>query len=230
MLKTVKRVAIVLLIFVLLLVTRSCVIIFSAFNDSYQRWADMCDEYQDQMGKVRLVSDDESRYYAKYERQRYNMDTLHLFRLREGMNNIPEGDVLVGWSSLPFGLWYIDTYYSYTADNPVFIYMPRLHELYLREDYRYETDTFIIEGTDARFVFSDMFSLSDTFSYQSTSHYTGERDIVLYSEQYPRLRMPLRLFRMNGVWYAGGDRDNAIFEVSDDLLDMLINSGTVFDN
>lgn len=230
MLKTVKRIAIVLLILVILLVTRSCVVVFSAFNDSYQRWADMCDEYPDQMGKVRLVSDDESEYYVKYEGQRYNIDTLHLFRVREDVHNIPEGDVLVAWRSPLLGIWYLYKYYSYTADDPVFIYMSEYDELYLRENYRYETDTFIIEGTNDRFVFSDMFTVSETFSYNFTKYYSGERDIVLYSEQYPRLRMPLRLFRMNGVWYAGGDRDTAIFEVSDDLLDMLINSGTVFDN
>ena len=227
MLKTVKRIAIVLLILVLLLVTRSCVSIFSELSGAYRAWADMCDEYQDQMGKVQIVSDGDSGYYAKYEKQRYYVDKSGLFYVREDMYNIPEGDVLVGWSSLPFGIWYLDKYYSYTTDDPVFIYISRYYELYLREDYDYETDTFIIEGTDTRFVFSDMFSLSDTFPYQSTSHYTGERNIVLYSEQYPRLRMPLRLFRMNGVWYAGGDRDNAIFEVSDDFWNLLGNGGAV---
>ena len=182
----------------------------------------MCNQYPDQKGKVQIISDNnEGDYHVEYEGRRYNIDKLMLFKVKENIHGIHEDDILVGWDSLPFGIGYLDKYYSYTTDNPIFIYISRYDELYLRNDYNYETDTFVIEGSDKEFIFGDMLSLSNDFSYDTFSIYSPQTDITLYSKQYPRLQIPLRLFCVDNTWYVGGRRDKALFEVSNELLNML---------
>ena len=210
-----KRIELLLLMLTISIMISSCSL------SSYTTWKDMTDAYPNQKGKVQVISDDGSNYHIEYEGNHYNIDKLKLFRVKENTQEIPEDDVLVGWDALPFGIGYLDKYYSYTSDSPVFIYISRYNELYLRNDYNYEADIFVIKGTDQRFVFSDMFTLSNAFSYDSITHYADEIDIILYSDMYPRLQIPLRLFCVNNVWFAGGNSNFALFEVSDELLDLL---------
>jgi hypothetical protein len=99
--------------------------------------------------------------------------------------------------------------------------MSRLPDLYLRSDYKYEADTFILEGTDYSFVFSDMLCRSSDFPYNPFTIYSNQTDITLYSKQYPRLKIQLHLFYVDNTWYAGGESKDALFEVSNELLDIL---------
>ena len=212
-----KRIATLLLIFTMLIMVSSC-----SPSSAYGVWEDMCDQYPDQKGKIQIISDnDGGNYHIEYEGVDYNIDKLKLFRVRESTHEIPKDDVLVSWNALPFGMGYIDKYYSYTNDNPVFIYISRYDELYLRNDYNYETDTFVIEGSNKEFVFGNMLSLSNDFSYDTFSIYSTQTDITLHSKQYPRLKIQLRLFCVDNKWYVGGGSDDALFEVSDELFNML---------
>lgn len=212
-----KHIAALLLICTMLIMVSSC-----SPSSAYGVWKDMCDQYPDQKGKIQIISDnDEGDYHIEYEGVDYNIDKLKLFRVRESTHEIPEDDVLVGWNALPFGLGYLDKYYSYKNDNPVFIYISRYNELYLRNDYNYETDVFVLEGTNKEFIFGNMLSLSNDFSYDIFSIYSTQTDITLHSKQYPRLKIQLRFFCVNNIWYAGGESDDALFEVSDELLNML---------
>ena len=212
-----KRISVFLLMLALSLTVSSC-----GQSSAYGAWKNMVDTYPDQQGAVDVVADDDGNgYHVEYNGQRYNLDALDLFDVGETAFDVPEGDVLVGWDTLPFGLWYLDEYYSDTAEDPVFIYMPRLREVYLRSDYDYTTDTFVLNGTEHSFVFSDVLTLTGAISYDSVSHYEGEIPVTLYSEAYPRLRISLRLFCVDGVWYAGGNSHSALFLVSDVLLDMV---------
>lgn len=211
-----KRVAILLLILVISMTVSSC-----SPSSAYGVWEDMCDQYPDQKGKVQVISDGESNYHIEYEGQSYFIDKLNLFSVRDSIPAIHEDDILVGWDSLPFGTWYLDKYYSNTADNPIFIYMSRLPDLYLRSDYKYEADTFILEGTDYSFVFSDMLCRSSDFPYNPFTIYSNQTDITLYSKQYPRLKIQLRLFCVDNTWYVGGGSDAVLFEISDELLNLL---------
>ena len=209
-------------IFALLLMTIVMMLSSCSSSSAYGVWKDMCDTYPDQKGAVQIVTDnDEGDYHVEYEGLCYNIDKLNLFRVREKIREIPEDDVLVGWDALPFGIGYLDKYYSYTNDKPVFIYVSGYNELYLRNDYKYETDTFVMEGANKEFVFGDMLSLSNDFSYDSDSIYSNQTDITLYSKQYPRLKIQLHLFYVDNTWYAGGESKDALFEVSNELLDIL---------
>ena len=211
-----KSIAILLLISTILIMSSSC-----SSSSPYGVWKNLCDQYPNEKGKVQVIKDnDGGDYHIEYEGTVYNIDKLKLFKEKEYTNKIPEDDILVGWDSLPFCIGYLDKYYSYTKDNPVFIYISRYNELYLRNDYNYETDTFVIEGSDKEFVFADMLTLSSD-PYDTLSIYANQTDIVLYSKQYPRLRIPLRLFCVDNTWYVGGKSDKALFEVSDELFNML---------
>lgn len=212
-----KRIATLILIFTMLIMVSSC-----SQSSAYGVWEDMCNQYPDQKGKIQIISDnDEGNYHIEYEGVDYYIDKLKLFRVRESTHEIPKDDVLVSWNALPFGIGYMDKYYSYTNDNPVFIYISRYDELYLKSDYNYETDTFVIEGSNKEFVFGNMLSLSNDFSYDTFNIYSTQTDITLYSKQYPRLKIQLRLFCVDNKWYVGGESDDALFEVSDELFNML---------
>ena len=212
-----KRISLLLLISTILIMVSSC-----SPSSAYGVWKDMCDQYPNQKGKIQIISDnDEGDYHIEYEGVDYNIDKLKLFRVRESTIEIPEDDVLVSWNSFPLGIGYLDKYYSYTNDNPVFIYISRYDELYLRNDYNYETDTFVIEGSDKEFVFENILSLSNDFFYDTFSIYSSQTDITFHSKQYPRLKIQLRLFCVNNIWYAGGDCSDALFVVSNEFLDML---------
>ena len=182
----------------------------------------MRDTYPEQKGKVEvIVDDDQGNYHIEYKDQSYFIDKLNLFSVRDNIPKIHDDDILIGWNSFPFGFGYLDKYYSNTEDNPVFIYMSRLPDVYLRRDYDYTIDTFVFEGTDLQFVFSDMFVLSTAYAYNFLIHYPNEQYITLYSSMHPRLQISLRLFRANGVWFAGGNSNLALFEVSDECLALL---------
>lgn len=212
-----KRITVFLLMLILSITVSSC-----GQSSAYGLWKNMCDTYPEQQGAVTVISDDDQgNYHIEYKGQQYNIDELSLFEVRENINEIHEEDILIGWDSLPFGMWYLDKYYSDTTDNPVFIYMSRLPEVYLRSDYDYKTDTFVLKGTDHTFVFSDMLTLSNEFSYSSISHYTDEISITLHSNAYPRLQISLRLFYVNDVWFAGGNSNSALFKISDEFLSVL---------
>lgn len=212
-----KRISAFLLMLALSLTVSSC-----GLSSAYGVWKNLVDTYPNQQGAVDVVADDDgSGYHVEYNGQRYNLDALDLFDVGETSFDVPEGDVLVGWDTLPFGLWYLDKYYSNTAEDPVFIYMPRLREVYLRSDYDLEADTFVPEGSNRSFVFSDVLTLTGAISYDSVSHYEGEIPVTLYSKAHPRLRISLRLFCVDGVWYAGGDSDSALFKVSEEFLPVL---------
>jgi hypothetical protein len=60
--------------------------------------------------------------------------------------------------------------------------------------------------------------LTGEISYDSVSHYEGEIPVTLYSEACPRLRISLRLFCVNNIWFAGGNSQQALFTVSDEFV------------
>ena len=207
-----RRITVLLLIIATLLTLSSC----------SQRWFDMHNKYPDLFERVEIISDEEGGYHVEYDGTRYDVDTSGLFMVRENLNEIPEEDVLVSWYCFPFFISYLDLYYSYTADDPIFIYMSRINKVYLREDYDYLTDTFSIEGTDHQFVFSDMLTPSSAFSYSVANSYPYEIYITLYSATCPRLQVSMRIFCLSGTWFAGGVQSNkALFEVSDEFLELL---------
>ena len=231
----VKRIISLLLILTFLLAMTSC----SSLLDAVEYWSQHMIEYPKQWQSVDIVwpDDDEyyakynTRYYAEYDGKRYNSDGFNLFKYTAMEECVPEEDVLVGWDSLPLGLGYFTYYYSYTDDNPVFIYEVAYRELYIREDYSYETDTFVIDGTDQSFVFSDMLTLLDGSDYDDVRPFWRSPDatgVIIRSRSCPRLCTQLYFFCIKGTWIAySGYCSYPIFEVSDEFIKILSDNGII---
>ena len=79
-------------------------------------------------GNYVVSDDDQDNYHVEYKGQRYNLDALDLFDVGETTFDVPEDDVLVGWNSLPLGLWYPDEYYSDMKSNYDTNYCDRVAE------------------------------------------------------------------------------------------------------
>lgn len=211
-----KRIISFLLLITIFITLSSC---------SPKYWKDRVKNEAELLDKVTSIYDEKTGEYNKlYEGQVYKLDKIQLFMNDNDWRNFPEEDVVISWYMLPFGIGYLDEYYSYTTDNPVFFYNPRLYEIYVRNDYNYETDTFVIEGTDIEFKFSDMFTYKKAHWYGDYPvGYSIEQEIVLYSKQYPRVQIHLGVFYhpTTNAWYAGGNNDEILFTVSDELLTLL---------
>ena len=221
----VKRIVGMLLLFAICITTTSCTSTYPIGK----------------YGKVKSKIEVNGPSLRKYNGNLYVLDEWRLFEsmtpsgkpYSENKECVPEGDaaagdVLVGWTpSL-----YFYKYYSNTEDNPVFIYEANFDKLYIRDDYDYKTDTFIIEGTDHSFVFSDMLTFldgprDDYFHLGLGS--PNAIDVFLYSEFCPRLRIYLKLNYVNDMWIANVYGNGYYwFELSDELLQMLnIDSATL---
>ena len=105
----------------LLMVLIFLFVFFACSPQSNDKLNILLEEHSDLVGKVQYVSkEDNDGYDVIYEEIYYNQS--HLFQVREDSREIPENDILIAWDTLPFGLWYLDEYYSYTADAPIFFY------------------------------------------------------------------------------------------------------------
>ena len=161
--------------------------------------------------------ENDSEHYLLYQDNKYYETSIFTVTKEYGIKN--KNDIELGWYySFPFST----QFYSESLESPVFIYtLGSVKSVYLRQDYEYETDTFVIKGSDKEFVFENMLSLSNDFFYDPFRIYPSQTDITFHSKQYPRLKIQLRLFFVNNIWYAGGDCSDALFVVSNEFLDML---------
>ena len=114
-----------------------------------------------------------------------------------------ETDIELGWFyNLPFsgqcGL------YSYTSDAPLFIWTSRYVgdiaiSIYIKEDYDYLSQTYILDGTDISFILSDMISKADEELGPADSSSSSE--ISLYIADAPRLLISKKVYVTNDVYY-----------------------------
>ena len=229
----VKRVISLLLIFALALSLTSCSFL-SELIDRRREYRRYTTEYPKQKENVDIVWIGEGLYCAEYNGKRYNLDNYNLFEsmLKTSTSSsfedyAADGDMLISWEWELLGMGFLHLYYSNTSDNPMFIYEIQTDyiELYIREDYNYETDTFVVEGTDQSFVFSDMLTLVDDSKSEHLRPYMISSDsiaVTLYSECCPRLRIALELVYVDNEWFAHVNRNPIYwFAVSDELLQML---------
>ena len=129
-------------------------------------------------------------------------------------------DVLLSWNGYRY-IWYIDEYYSYTADNPVYIYNERLGYLYFREDYDYKKDTFVVDGTNAKIVFENTFEIE----VNRDSFFSPIRCSIA-SEKYPEIKVYVELAYIDDQWYVqfGSSRP---CKASDEFIELLSDNGII---
>ena len=159
-----------------------------------------------------------------YQDKPYYIDKWNLFTVTKDSWNICEGDVQLSWNGSRFG--YIKMFYSDTKDAPLFIYETAYDDVFFHESYDYTSDTFIIAGTDAEIVFSDMVS---DLSKHANVNLQEEVSIRLYSKKCPRINMELDLGCMDGQWYfrSALSGSSPVWTVSDSFLQVLLDYGII---
>lgn len=133
--------------------------------------------------------------------------------------DVENEDVLVSWNGNRY-VGYVDLYYSDTLDNPLFIYYKTW--LFLREDYNFIKDTFLIDGINAKIVLEDVFkSKSKSFDF------VNPVEVVLYSEQCPRVKIYLNLVCIEKQWYLSFQYSQDVWTASDEFIEMLSENGII---
>lgn len=159
-----------------------------------------------------------------YQDQMYYIDRWNLFTVTNDSWNINEGDVLLSWNGARFG--YKKMFYSYTKEAPLFIYETACDDVFFCETYDYTSDSFIIVGTDAEIVFSDI--ASDLSEYTNMSLQEGVC-IQLYSKNHPRIKMELELKCIENQWYfcSALSGSSPTWTVSDVFVQFLSENGII---
>ncbi len=159
-----------------------------------------------------------------YQDEMYYIDRWNLFAVRNDSWNINEGDILLSWNGARFG--YKKVFYSYTKDTPLFIYDATFDDVFFNETYDYLSDTFVINGTDAEIVFSD---IASDLSKHTNVNLQEDICIQLYSKKYPRIRMELDLECIESQWYfcSALSGSSPTWTASDAFVQILLDSGII---
>lgn len=147
-----------------------------------------------------------------------NFFSVTTYETEDGYYLSYKDDILLSWNGSRY-IWYIDEYYSFTTDDPLFIYNERLSWVYFHEDYDYSSDTFVIECTNSEIVWNDIFDLTEAnidFSTQTT--------VCIYSKQCPRIKTSIELSLVDGQWYVRHPNSQAIYLPSDEFLTILFDN------
>ena len=161
--------------------------------------------------------------YLTYQGKKFicvgNRDTFPIDRYRgtlDGLMHFYEDDVLVSWNVPPF--WHTVKYYSYSLDNPLFIYSE--YDVFFREDFDYTSEAYVTLEEGYRFVFCDDLTLLDSIpvSYSPSTTYMRNTNVTLCSELNERIQIRGRLFRYDSVWYFGIEGQQVLFQASDEFV------------
>ena len=128
-------------------------------------------------------------------------------------------DILVSWNGYRY-VGYIDLYYSNTLNNPLFIYYKTW--FFLREDYDFTKDTFLIENTNAKIVLEDAFK-----SNANTFDFVNPVEVVLHSKQCPRVKIYLNLVCVKKQWYLSSLYSQDVWTASDEFIEILSQNGII---
>ena len=171
--------------------------------------------------KIVVIMEDEDTTSLIYQDNEYDfVGTTNLFHVmtykaEDGYYLTYKDDVLLSWNGNRY-IWYIDEFYSYAADEPLFIYNSRLEWVYFRKDYDYTLDTFVSDGTNLEIIWSDIF-----YSPETNIDFTPQTNVSIYSQQCPRIRTSLELAFVDGQWYVRRADSQEIWILSDEFLKIL---------
>ena len=132
-----------------------------------------------------------------------------------------EDDTLLSWNGNRY-IWYIDEYYSYSSDKPLFIYNSRLKFVYFREDYDYNSDIFVIEGTNSEIIWKDIFEFTE-----ANVDFTTQTNVCIYSKQCPRIKTSLELAFVGEQGFVRFPDSQEIWILSDEFLKILSDNGII---
>lgn len=131
-----------------------------------------------------------------------------------------ENDIELGWYySFPFST----RFYSENSENPVFIYtIGGDTSMYLRQDYDYSTDAFVVEKTGTEIVWKDIFSIE-----KNDLHFSNPITVNLYSKQCPRIKISLEIAFIGAQWYVRFPNSQKVWIPSDEFMQILSDDGII---
>ena len=174
---------------------------------------------------VTYVKKDTAQYCGiNYYRLSRNIFGLSSYNEQQLKDN---GFSLISWHyNFPFtGL---ASFYSYSDYNPNYIVqLHSVNDIWLREDYDYKKDIFIIEGTSAKFPFEEILTENATDAFYR--NYNPQK-ICLYSESSEPLFIEAYVFFLNGDCYIhipNMDIYSKSYQVSERFLSTLLKDGII---
>jgi hypothetical protein len=133
--------------------------------------------------------------------------------------NTKNANTLLSWNGHRY-VGYVSEYYSYTLEEPLFIYYKSW--VFLREDYDYKADMFVIKNSSAEIVWKNIFGTEQTrFNFQSPI------TVELYSKQCSRIKATLELEYVEDHWYVSVPGSQSVWILSDEFAEMLSQSGVI---
>lgn len=168
------------------------------------KFSEKYDSQKKDIIKEKIKEVDGVPYISKlfYDDVEYILEDKEIFFVTTpDLSGVPdEDDTVISWSGLRFG--YSTVYYSETSTNPLFIYTPAsFHDLYLRSDYDYMTDTFNVSGTDMEITLSSIISLNNRIDSIPVA-YESVTKVRLISNTNSRIKCDLEIYKYNDSWYS----------------------------
>lgn len=188
------------------------VLCFSATSCAFVEWIE-----RDMHGEMSLYEGG-----VIYKGQKY-ISTNSIFNIE-----LETDDVKLGWVyNFPFNG--TARYYSYTAENPLYIFCcttgDYASKVYLREDFDYEKESFVLEGTETEIKLAEAFVKSE---HELEANLLDKCQISLYLKDEPRLKADIYCHWSEGKWFfrSGGE----CYVLSDELAEILADEGFVKPN
>ena len=130
--------------------------------------------------------------------------------------------------NLPFSMYLV--YYSYTAEDPIYIVSGNLPYIYLREDFVVEDQNFKVEGTDHTIKLSEAFLPTDSSITSEDLDIQTAIGIRLHMVDCPTLRIHMSINLIDGNWYTEKDPfGKTVLRLSDELVSILTEAGLLTD-
>ena len=153
-----------------------------------------------------------------YQDSIYYIDKFNIIKVTNDDWYINDGDVMLSWNGPRMG--YLDVFYSYTDDSPIFIYETSQDNVFIHEKYDYMSDIFSIDGTNIEVLFSNIFKdFSKPFS--KPFDFNDNISIKLHSKNHTRVATTLEADFEQGVWYISFFGTETVWECSDSFVEML---------
>lgn len=171
-----------------------------------------CNSYEN----INFIEDNEE-WYLLYLNERYYRS--YVFTVTERSDVADENDIQLGsYYSFPFST----NAFSETLENPLFIYtLGSDSNLYLRQDYNYQADTFVLENTNDEIIWKNIFG-----DKQNISHTPSNTGVTLHSKQHPRIKANIEIISIDNQWYIELS-DFQIWRPSDEFLKILFDNGII---
>ena len=115
--------------------------------------------------------------------------------------------------------------FSNTDENPMYIVSNIGAFVWVREDFDYTEDLFVIKDTDIEILFSEAFT-GNIIEISTLESHQEKVSFIWHSKTVSELKINARIYEYNDVWYMQ-TRSSEWWEISDDFLNLLLENKTI---